>query len=293
MIPEEYKKYEQHLPLACINYNAVWADKDGNIEKMKKYVAQAANLGYKMIVFPELALTGYECDNAGEDCMHQKFAETVPGPTTQTFAELAKEKDVYIIFGLPERDAEKEDVIYISTAVVGPEGIIGSYRKLHLMSPPLTEMDCFTPGNDLPLFETRFGPIGIQICYDFWTFPEMTRLLVLKGARLVINTAASPTGLGKSEFILQQTGARATENTTYIASAILTGKENKLSFQGHSTIAGRDNKLAQILAEGGSQEGIIGTQLNFELMHTQRAGSPMADKFRYDVVMRELKALAG
>jgi predicted amidohydrolase len=288
MIPKQYQKYEKVVSIGCVNFTTVWGNKQANLDKMKKYISDAAEQGNNFVVFPELALSGYECD---EGCMHRTNAETVPGPSTEEIAALAKKHNVYVVFGLPEKDKKDPNIHYISSAVVGPEGILGTYRKLHLMEAPFTETKCFKPGNDLPIFETKYGPVGIQICYDFWSFPEITRILALKGARIIINTTASPSGPGKPYFMVQQTGARATENIVYAASANLTGKDRTKTFYGHSTIAGRGSKLAQIYAEGGEEEGIISATLSFELLHKLRETSPVLEKVRYDVILKELKIL--
>jgi predicted amidohydrolase len=288
MIPEEYQKYEKVVSVACISFATVWGNKQANLDKMKKFIGDAATQGNNFVVFPELALTGYECDDG---CMHHANAETIPGSSTEEIAALAKKHNVYVIFGLPERDKKDPNIRYISSAVIGPEGLLGAYRKLHLMEAPLTEYKCFTPGNELPIFETRFGPIGVQICYDFWSFPEMTRLLTLKGARIVFNTTASPSGPGKPLFMAQQTGARAVENLIYTASANLTGKDRTKMFYGRSTIAGRGYKIAQIYAEGGEEEGIVSATLSFELLHKLRETNRIAEKVRYDILLKELNQL--
>lgn len=289
MIPEPYQKYEKVVTIACINFETVWGNKEANLEKIKRYINDAADQGNNIIVFPELALTGYECD---EECMHKENSETFPGPSSEEISHLTKKLKVYVIYGFPEKDRDNPEIRYISAAMVGPEGILGAYRKLHIAGPPFTESKCFKPGNDLPIFETIYGPIGIQICYDFWMFPEISRILALKGARIIINTAASPSGPGKNYFIVQQTGARAVENYVYTASANLTGKERTKRFYGHSTIAGRGaTKFVQIYAEGGEEEGIVSATLNFELLHKFRDVTPIIEKVRYDIILKELKEL--
>ena len=81
----------------------------------------------------------------------------------------------------------------------------------------------FRPGNTLPVFPTRYGPIGVQICYDFWFNPELTRILALKGARLVVNCCATFKGEGKRDYMVHTTRTRAQENLIYTASANLLG----------------------------------------------------------------------
>jgi predicted amidohydrolase len=293
MLPEKYQKYEKTVTLACVNFQTVWGDKAANLEKMKGTVATAARFGNNIIVFPELALSGYDC--GPPPCTHHKdTAETIPGPATEEMAKVAKDNGVYVIFGMPERDKEKPDTLYISSPLIGPEGLIGNYRKIHIAGPPLfKETDCFVGGNELPVFETRYGPIGIQICYDFWFFSELTKILALKGARLIINTTASPSGPAKEYFIVQETGNRATENTVFAGSANLVGKERVTNYYGHSCIAGPDvPRLTKIYAEGGGAEEIVTATLNFERLHIFQAAAHWAKDRRSDLILREMQDLA-
>ena len=267
-------KYENKVTVACVNFGGNWGNKAARLEKMKGQVRVAAKQGANIIVFPETALTGYECDEEGtrlkKACkFHAEGAEPVPGPSTEEMANLAKELDVYIIFGLVEQhDTNPELPPYNATALIAPEGVRGTYRKLHLAPPPrYRESICFTPGNSLPVWETRYGIIGILICYDFNFVPELARILALKGARLIINTMGSPTMPGKREFITQQTGARSTENLVYTATANMVGPERTISFHGNSTIAGPTPvRFANILAQAGDTEEIISATLNLDLI---------------------------
>lgn len=293
MAPKKYQRYEKTLTLACVNYRTVWGDKVANLEKMKGIVATAAGQGNNIIVFPELALSGYDCGPS--PCSHhQNTAETIPGPATEEMAKAAKENDVYVIFGMPERDKEKPDTLYIATPLIGPEGLIGVYRKIHLASPPrFTETSCFTGGSELPVFETRYGPIGVQICRDFWLFPELSRILALKGAKILINTCGSPTGLTKAYFIVQQTGCRATENTVFAVSANLVGQDLNTVFVGHSCITGPDvPSPIKICAEAGDAEEIISATLNMQRLDIYRASSNWPRDRRSDIILREMQELA-
>jgi predicted amidohydrolase len=258
------------VSLACINFQTAWGDKAANLAKMKTFAADAATQGNDIIVFPELALSGYECsediDPENESCqMHRDLAETIPGPSTEAMAQLAKDLDVYIIFGMPEQDETNSDRRHISSVVIAPQGILGAYRKLHLAPwPRFTESLCFSPGDDIPVWETRYGNIGVLICYDFYFFPELARIMALKEAKLLINTTASASGPGKPYYIVQQTGSRATENLVYAASANLVGKERTKTYYGHSVIAGPHHpKPAFVFAEGGETEEIVSATLSF------------------------------
>lgn len=291
MIPERYRQYEKSVTLGCANFATVWGDKPANLEKIKSRVQEAAEQGVDIIAFPELALSGYECN--GDFTMHRSLAETIPGPATEEIAALAARHDIYVIFGMPERDAEDADTCYISCPVIGPEGLLGVYRKVHIAPPPIfTETKCFRGGSNVPVFETRFGPVGVQICADFWVFPELSRILMLKGARVIINCSGSFSAPGRPYYLRQQTGARATENMAYTATANLTGRENTKSYYGHSTIAGPAYpRFVHIFAQAGEEEEIVSATLNFEKLHRFRELLSLDKLRRSDVIMNELDML--
>jgi predicted amidohydrolase len=275
-------KYRETVSVACINFPPEWGNRAANLSKIKALSKQAAHQGNNIIIFPELALTGYECAQtaqAGIDgtkknscSMHKELAETIPGPSTNEITALARDLDVYIIFGMPEKDMNNPDILYISSVIIGPEGLLGTYRKLHLAPlPRFTDTLCFSPGNKVPVFETRYGKIGILICSDFYFYPELARIMALKGADLLVNTSASASGPGKPFFLVQQTGCRATENGVYAASANLVGKELSNSYYGHSVIAGPLNpRPAFIFAEGGETEEIVSATLSLKKLQARK-----------------------
>lgn len=285
--------------MACINFAPVWGNKAANLEQMKATVREAAQQGNELVVFPELALSGYECseDLAGKkhSCrMHLDSAERVPGPSTEEMAKLAKDLDIYIIFGLPEQDASDPEARYIASAVISPEkGILGTYRKIHLPPwPRFTESLCFSPGNSLPVWPTRYGLIGVTICYDFYFFPELTRIMALKGARLLVNSSASTAGPGKSSYIVQQTGCRATENLVFAASANLVGTERTKSYYGHSVIAGpHPPKPTNIFAEGGEGPEIVSATLNFRRLEAYARLLDWRPGWTAEMILRELNRI--
>lgn len=267
------QKYESKATIACVNFTPHWGNKAACLEKIKTQIRQAAKQGADIIVFPELALGGYECDEEGTrlkiPCkMHQEAAEVVPGPSTQQIAGLAKEMGVYVILGLTERDQDNPAIRYNSAAVIAPEGVLGTYRKLHLAAPPRwRESTCFTAGNSIPVWNTRFGPIGVVICLDFFRFPELSRIMVLKGARLIVNPMGSPSYPGKYEFLLQQAGCRASENFVYTAVANLVGIDRATSFHGNSVIAGPGlTRFVNIYAMGGETEEVVSATVNFDVI---------------------------
>jgi len=292
------ERYERFTSIACVNFQTKWGDKRANLEKMKTIAIEAARAGNDIIVFPELALSGYECDEtlhkSKRSCaMHQDLAETVPGPSTLEMAKLARDLNIYIIFGMPEQDHFNSSSRYISSVMISPKKILGTYRKLHLApSPHFTEDLCFTKGNRIPIWETNYGPIGIAICYDFWYFPEIPRIMTLKGARLIINTTASAAGPGKPYFIVQQTGCRAAENIVYTATANLVGKDRTKIFAGHSVITGPlGPRPVHIFVEAGETEEVISATLDFEKLRIRNELRPWKKSLQSELINEEFNKL--
>ncbi|MAG29380.1 MAG: hypothetical protein CL908_00615 [Deltaproteobacteria bacterium] len=288
MIPERYASYEKTVTLGAANFTCVPGDKAANLEKIELTIHEAASQGIDIVAFPEEALTGCggcsPCLEGAEHCdYHADLAETVPGPSTERVAELAKKLDIYVAFGMIERDPHDPSVLYNAAALVGPEGIQGTYRKLHLGSLPwVTEGITFKPGTAIPIFETRFGPIGLIICYDFWFNPELTRLLALKGARVILNCCASFDAPLKRENMIGTTCTRAQENLVYTLSANqVSGSDRPESYAagavdegrsghyaGNSVIAGPSfPRFAEPLAVAGPAEELISATVSFEKLH--------------------------
>jgi len=300
LIPERYAEYETTATIGVVNFASVRGDVPATLAKIEANIREAGAQGIDILVFPEEALVGLGgcdvCRQGAEHCdYHHALAETVPGPSTDRIAELCAEHDLYVAVGMAERDADDPEVLYNAVAFIGPEGIQGTYRKLHLGSLPwVTEGVTFTPGDSLPVFETRFGPVGVQICYDFWFNPELTRLLALKGARVILNCCGTFAGPGKRDYMIQTTSTRAQENLCYVASSNHVGGEDHgtssyaagavdegraADMLGHSTIAGPAfPRFSQVLAEaGGEGEEMVSATVSFEKLHRWEPIFPWRD----------------
>ena len=156
-------------------------------------------------MLPECAIPGYMFDSAEEAL---PYAEEIPGPTTEAFERECARLGVHAICGLLERDG---DTLYNAAILVGPDGLIGSYRKTHL---PFLGVDRFvTPGDELKVFDTALGRIGLIICYDL-RFPEVTRTLALHGADIVALPTNFPMAAKLQSDVI--TLARAAENRVYL-----------------------------------------------------------------------------
>jgi predicted amidohydrolase len=177
-------------------------------------------------------------------------------------AEVAAALGVHVIYGFEESRDPDATAIFNSANIVGPDGLVGTYRKLHLGIP--LETDRFTPGDAVPVFDTALGPIGISICYDFYQGPELSRILALKGARLLVN----PTGRGAMprarEHLEQVTLVRAHENLVAAASANRVGASHGSEWAGGSVIcAPQFPGFPVTLARADRDEGVITAVLDF------------------------------
>lgn len=232
------------ITIGVINFSCEWGNKKKNLSRICQYIRAAAGQGANLIVFPETALTGYD-DEVEKDYhhkMHYLQAETVPGESSCAIAALAEELNVYVIYGLPERDAENQDVIYNSAAIIGPDGIIGTYRKLHM---PFSESNWAQVGQYPCFFETKWGRIGVGICYDCYVFPEIMRYYRAMGCRLYVNITAVGVGVTPQNVRTSLEYLSAT-NTIYIATAGLFGLAPITDMLGGSSILGPGNKSPEV-----------------------------------------------
>ncbi|MCD8346775.1 MAG: carbon-nitrogen hydrolase family protein [Lachnospiraceae bacterium] len=218
------REYQDIMNVAVVNFRQVWGNKESNLARIKGFIRAAAKQGADLIVFPEMALNGYddESETERDQKMQIREAETIPGPSTAAIAEMTKEYGVYAVFGMAEREKEGSDIVYNAAAVCGPEGVIGSYRKIH---PALAEQCWCERGNEPFSFDTPWGPIGIGICYDTYNFHELMRYYAASGCRLYLN----PTAIGPSDrhdwrdYYLGGLKQGVNASEIFIASSNLTG----------------------------------------------------------------------
>ncbi len=232
------------LKAAIGQFTPKTADKTYNLQKMKQLTQQAAEQGAKLVVFPELALTGYNCGDR-----FFEVAETLPGPSTRFFAEIAAEYDVHIIWGMPEQSID--GILYNSAALVGPQGYIGKWRK-HALPGHATDLAgpgafpdrrYFKAGEDLPVFRTSIGTIGILICYDIF-YPELARALTLQGADILVGISGSPSF--EKDIFEPIVKVRAMENTVWFVYTNLVGREGDTEYWGGGCIIGPGDKESKI-----------------------------------------------
>ena len=240
----------QQFKVALAQINCKVGDKKHNLKLMEEKIRQAKEKGAKLIVFPELALTGYMCQD-----LFYEVAEPVPGPATNQLQKIAESEKIFVVFGVPERSLRAQALLYNTAVLIGPNGILGKYRKIHLPSHSVfDEKRYFRPGCEIPIFRTEIGNLGLIVCYDLF-FPEITRILKLKGAQLVVCISASPAV--RRGFFETFLSARAMENTIFIVYTNLVGTEDGLQFWGGSRIIAPNGDLIA-KAEYEKEDFIIG-----------------------------------
>lgn len=198
-----------------------------NCRQFAKYIEQAARQKADLVCLPE-SLTLF-----GNGLKYADVAEPIPGPSTKYFGQLAKQHNLYIVAGLMER---VDHLIYNTAALLGPDGkLVGKYRKVCL---PREEIEGgVAPGHDYPVFKTRFGKLGMMICWDVH-FPEVARNLSNNGAEVI----AMPIWGGNPALAR----ARAIENQIFLVSSTYTDpnrdwmKSGIWDYEGNLLAAGKE-----------------------------------------------------
>jgi predicted amidohydrolase len=265
--PDEPALGPTTITIGCANFESVPRDKAKTLEKFDAVVAEAALRGCDLVILPELALNSWgacpDCAAAHAPCAwHRAQAEPADGPAARDVAAMAAAHGVNVIYGFEELG--DGGAIHNSANVIAPDGLVGTYRKLHLGIP--LETDRFMPGEALPVFDTDLGPIGVQICYDFYQGPELSRILALKGARLLVNPTGRSALPRAREHLEQVTLVRAHENLVATASANRVGDAHgEPTWAGGSVIGVPQFPGVPVaLARAGAAEELITAAVDFE-----------------------------
>ena len=207
-------------------------DPGANFAGTVEAIREAAKRGGQIICLEELFRSQYFCRE--ENAERFDLAEPIPGPTTQALSKLARELGVVIVASIFERRAA--GLYHNSAAVLNADGaLLGLYRKMHIPDDPLYyEKFYFTPGDlGFPNFDTRYGRIGVLVCWDQW-YPEGARLSSLRGANILFY----PTAIGwhpaeKAQFGAAQLDAwRTIQRSHAIANGIFVAAVNRVGFEG-------------------------------------------------------------
>jgi len=254
--------------VAAIQYEPMLGEKEKNMGDLLRLVEEAAQHDARLIVLPEMVTTGYCWESRAEIAPH---VESIPGPTTERFQRIATMYDCFIAIGLAEVDPAT-DVYYNSLALLGPEGLVGTYRKIHsYIAEPRWARD-----GDLgfPVWETPLGRLAGIICMDAEYF-EAGRLAALRGADVLL----FPTNWLDEKCPSQWWITRAFENGVYLIAANRYGLERGVQFSGGSCILNPDGSIQHYLDNG---EGIVYGEVDLDRSRNKSWGhveeEPVGDR---------------
>lgn len=260
-------------------------DKGKNMETALRYADEAAKEGALLVCFPEVMnLIGRNVGEGGG-------REPVPGYSTELLMEKAKEKGIFIHGGSITEEIPGERRAYNTSVLIGPDGrILSEYRKLHTFDITLAdgkafrESDRVCPGESMETVTTELGVFGMSICYDV-RFPELYRLLALKGAQVIFVPASftKETGEAHLEALLR---ARAIENGCYLISAAQTGTKPAYTAYGNSMVI---DPWGRVTARAGTEPGILYGEIDLTYEEEVRRQMPSLKNRRadlYDVIVK-------
>ncbi|MFB6716024.1 MULTISPECIES: carbon-nitrogen hydrolase family protein [unclassified Streptomyces] len=233
---------------------------DENIEVLDEAARRAADSGARLLVCPELFLTGYAI---GADV--PRLAEPADGPSARAVAGIAARHGLAVLYGYPERAGER---IFNAAQLIGPDGAaLANYRKTHLFG--CFEQEWFTPGERTVVQAEVDGVrVGIMICYDV-EFPENVRSHALAGTDLLLVPTAQ---MHPFQFVAESVvPVRAFESQLYVAYVNRTGPEGEFEFVGLSCLAGPDGTVRTRAGRG--EELVIG-EVDPEFLRASRAANP-------------------
>ncbi len=236
------------MQLAILQFFPKFADPESNLRTMKEL---CGDLRADLLVLPELCLTGYQFRDRTELA---QLAETADGPSNQALSQIAVSIGGRVVAGYAEKHGSR---LYNSAALIGPAGVEGNYRKVHLFD---QETLLFDPGDlGFRVFDTGMYKVGIMICFD-WIFPESARILALLGADIIAHPANLVLPFCQAAMV-----TRAIENRVFTATANRIGTEERISgksltFTGFSRMVGPDGKV--LLDAGRDEQRLMVQQID-------------------------------
>lgn len=249
--------------IALAQINAIPSNKDLNLQKISKFVTEAAKEKAKIICFPELSTCGYHRN------LPINLSENIMGFTSIKLLKMSKDKNIVIIAGMLEKDRNNT---YITQVIAFPDGKIEKYRKTHLGK---YERKKYSPGQNLPIFKTKDTQyqvetvnFGIGICYDLH-FPEVVSSLSIQGAHIIFAPHASPIPIKKRFEIWEKyMGARAYDNRVYLVACNLIGNNGYKKFGGGIGIWDPFGNLVKKYTK--ENEGILSFDVDFDILDNIR-----------------------
>ena len=250
------------MKIAAAQIACTLGDISANVHKMREFAERAKNAGAELVVFPEMADTGYAMR------VIREAANPWSEGAVPELQKIARTLSLAIISGLSEKEG---DAIYNSQVVIDSSGaIVAKYRKTHLFA-PIEEDKCCTPGDALVSLDFASLKLGLTICYDL-RFPEIYRSLALaQGANLFVISSAWPFPRIEHQRVLAR--ARAIENQSYLVLANRVGKDDGVSFCGSSVVI--DPYGVVVAAASADREELVVAEVSSEVLEAVRARMPV------------------
>jgi predicted amidohydrolase len=241
------------VKIGFMQFAPVLGDVQATIGKIDRLSARCT--GADLLVLPELCNSGYNFES--EEQAWVTSEEIGSGVFLRFLESLCQRLGCHVVSGLNERQGT---CLYNSAVLVGPQGYVGRYRKLHLF---MNEKDLFEPGDvGLPVFDIGPCRIGMLVCFD-WIFPEAWRVLALKGADIICH----PANLVLPGLAQRAVPIHALTNRVYVVTANRIGSEGELTFTGTSTIADPIGKVLAQASRTGEQVSIV--EMDVDLARTK------------------------
>ncbi|HEU5430939.1 MAG TPA: carbon-nitrogen hydrolase family protein [Thermomicrobiales bacterium] len=263
------------------------ADKAANLDKAERLIAEAADAGARLVALPEYVTYLGPKDRIDE------VAESIPGPTSERFANLARRHGISLLAGSMHERSPYPGKYYNTSTLFDPRGeLIAAYRKIHLFDVRIgetvvaAESDRIAPGDDVVTALVDGHRVGLSICYDL-RFPELYRALADEGAELLFVPAAFTMFTGKDhwELLLR---ARAVENQCYVVAPGQIGRYEPEGWcYGRSLVA---DPWGVVVAVASDEETVALATLDFGLVEKYRTELPSLANRRLAPARRELAA---
>ncbi|WP_018084680.1 carbon-nitrogen hydrolase family protein [Desulfurispora thermophila] len=257
----------------------VLEDKQANIEKAVKMIDRAADAGAELVVLPEMFNCPYHT------AKFKAYAESWPeGETLRALATAARDSGVYLVGGsIAEQDG---DNLYNTSFIFAPDGkLLSRHRKVHLFDVDLPggisvkESATLGYGNQVTVVPASFGSFGVAICYDI-RFPELARLMVLRGAQIIVVPAAFNMTTGPAHWHLLYR-MRAVDNQVFmVAASPARNVDASYVAYGHSLVV---DPWGEIVAEAGTGEQLLIARMDLDRLRKVRAQLPLLRHRRTDI----------
>lgn len=222
-----------------------------NVKNICKLLTDASNNDSKIVLFPELSLSGYVTDQQ----TLENTAITVDDDLILKIKQSCNKNNIDTVISFPEKNGQS---FYISSLYINHNGeVLAKYRKTHLFA---EEQNLFSKGEEYPIFNTQFGYLGMMICYDL-EFPEVARLLKLQGAEMILICTANMQPYEHHQDVYLM--SRALENELPVAIANQVGINKQHNFFGHSAVVDHNGKFLLKL-DSSTQLQHVDVNLNIE-----------------------------